>query len=104
MRIVVTTTGTAEDAERLADGMVGERLAACVQIVGPVRSVYRWDGEIQHEQEWQCWIKTAADRVDALTEWIKGNHPYDVPEVVTLPVLDGNADYLSWVTTETRPG
>lgn len=51
-----------------------------------------------------CWIKTAADRVDALAEWIEAHHPYDVPEVVILPALGGGADYLSWVAAETRPG
>lgn len=102
-QVVITTAGTAEDAERLADAIVEARLAACVQIVGPVLSVYRWDGAVQREREWQCWIKTAGDRVEALTEWIKEHHPYDVPEVVALPVLAGNAEYLSWVTAETRP-
>jgi len=57
-----------------------------VQIVGPIRSGYRWDGEIQNDQEWQLWIKTTGDRVAELTEWIKTNHSYDVPEVLAIPV------------------
>ncbi|MBV9163859.1 MAG: divalent-cation tolerance protein CutA [Pseudonocardiales bacterium] len=100
---VVATIDSAEEAEVLARGIVDARLAACVQIVGPIRSIYRWAGDVQSEQEWQCWIKTSADRLDALTEHIKKNHNYDVPEVVALPIMGGSADYLSWVTDETRP-
>jgi periplasmic divalent cation tolerance protein len=103
-QVVITTTDSADSAEALAKGIVEARLAACVQIVGPIRSVYRWDGEVHNDQEWQCWIKTAGDRVAALTEWIKGNHSYDVPEVVALPVLGGSAKYLAWVTAQTREG
>jgi periplasmic divalent cation tolerance protein len=100
---VVTTTDSAEAAGELGRGIVDARLGACVQIVGPIRSIYQWEGEVQNEQEWQCWIKTSADRLDALTEYIKKHHSYDVPEVVVLPVVGGSADYLSWVTNETRP-
>lgn len=100
---VITTTDSAEAADELGRGIVDARLGACVQIVGPIRSIYRWKGEILNEQEWQCWIKTSADRLDSLTEYIKTNHSYDVPEVVVLPVVGGGADYLSWVTDETRP-
>lgn len=100
---VVTTIDSAEEAEILARGVVDARLAACVQIVGPIRSIYRWEGDVQSEQEWQCWVKTSTDRLDALTEHIKKNHNYDVPEVVALPIVGGSTDYLSWVTDETRP-
>jgi periplasmic divalent cation tolerance protein len=100
---VITTTGSAEEADELGRGIVDARLGACVQIVGPIRSIYRWEGEVLSEPEWQCWIKTSVDRLDALTEYIKKNHSYDVPEVVALPVVGGSADYLSWVTDETRP-
>ncbi|MGH3854538.1 MAG: divalent-cation tolerance protein CutA [Pseudonocardiaceae bacterium] len=100
---VVTTIDSAEGAEVLARGIVGARLAACVQIVGPIRSVYRWEGAVQSGQEWQCWIKTSADRLDALTEHITKNHTYAVPEIIALPIVGGGADYLAWVTEETRP-
>lgn len=100
---VVTTTDSAEAAEELAKGIVAARVGACVQIVGPIRSFYQWEGEVQDDQEWQLWVKTAADRLDALTEHIKKHHSYDVPEIVALPVLGGNGDYLQWVTDETRP-
>jgi periplasmic divalent cation tolerance protein len=101
--VVITTTDSAEAAEALASKLVEDRLAACVQIIGPIRSLYRWDGEIQNDQEWQCVIKTAADRLEELTETIKANHSYDMPEVVALPIVGGSADYLSWLTDETRP-
>jgi periplasmic divalent cation tolerance protein len=100
---VITTTDSVGAAEELGRGIVEARLGACVQIVGPIRSVYRWEGDVQNDQEWQCWIKTSTDRLDALTEHIKKNHSYDVPEVVALPIVGGSEDYLTWVTDETRP-
>lgn len=101
---VITTIDSAAAAGELARRIVEARLGACVQIVGPIRSIYRWEGDVEDEQEWQCWIKTARDRLDELTEHLNDHHPYDVPEVVALPVLGGNDDYLAWVTSETRPG
>ena len=100
---VITTTDSAESAEQLGRGIVAARLGACVQIVGPIRSIYRWEGGVQHDEEWQCWVKTSADRLDALTDHIKKNHSYDVPEVVALPIIGGSGEYLSWVSDETRP-
>ena len=100
---VITTTDSAEAAEELGRGIVEAHLGACVQIVGPIRSLYRWEGDVQNDQEWQCWVKTSADRLDALTEHINKNHSYDVPEVVALPIIGGSDAYLSWVTDETRP-
>ena len=100
---VITTTDGVEAAEELGRGIVEARLGACVQIVGPIHSVYRWEGNVQIDQEWQCWIKTSIDRLEALTEYIKKNHSYDVPEVVALPIVGGSENYLTWVTDETRP-
>ncbi|WP_433273103.1 divalent-cation tolerance protein CutA [Actinosynnema sp. CS-041913] len=100
--VVITTTDSEDAAATLARAVVEARLAACVQISAPIRSVYRWDGRVQDDQEWQLWIKTAYDRVDELTDFVKANHSYDTPEVLALPVLGGNPDYLAWVTEETR--
>lgn len=100
---VITTTDSAESAEQLGHGIVAARLGACVQIVGPIRSIYRWEGRVQNDEEWQCWVKTSADRLDALTDHIKKNHRYDVAEVVALPIIGGSSAYLSWVSDETRP-
>lgn len=99
--VVVTTTDSEQEAERLARGLVEHRLAACVQIVGPVRSAFRWEGSVSVETEWQLVVKTAAARIDELTAWIAAEHSYDVPEVIAVPVVGGHAPYLQWVTDET---
>jgi periplasmic divalent cation tolerance protein len=100
-RVVLTTTDSAEEAERLARVLVDERLAACVQVGGPVRSVFRWEGAVSVEPEWQLWLKTDAARVDDLTTRLVAEHSYDVPEVLVLPVLGGHAPYLEWLEQET---
>ncbi|MFC5065895.1 divalent-cation tolerance protein CutA [Actinomycetospora atypica] len=96
--VVLCTTDSADEAERLARGLVEAHLAACVQIVGPVRSVFRWEGAVSVEAEYQLVVKTA--RVPEATAWIVGNHSYDVPEVIALPVTGGHETYLTWVTDE----
>lgn len=100
---VITTTDSAEAAEELGRGIVEARLGACVQIVGPIRSIYRWEGSVHNDQEWQCWVKTSTDQLNTLTEHIKKNHSYDVPEIVALPIIGGSDAYLTWITAETRP-
>lgn len=101
--VVVTSTTDSEAAARaLAAGVVEAKLGACAQIVGPVTSVFRWEGAVQTEQEWRVEIKTAADRVAALVEHIKANHGYDVPEIIAAPITGGSPEYLSWVLAETR--
>lgn len=102
--MVVTTIDSADAAERLARGIVEARVGACAQIVGPVTSVYRWDGAVRTDQEWQIWIKTTMATLDELTVYIKAHHGYDVPEIVAMPVVGGSVDYLRWVDDETRPG
>lgn len=99
---VETTTDSREEASRLAKSVIEARLAACAQIVGPITSTYWWDGQIEQDEEWMVVMKTAADRAGALTAHLGEHHSYDVPEVVATPVTAGNADYLSWVTDETR--
>ncbi|RAS63233.1 uncharacterized protein involved in tolerance to divalent cations [Lentzea atacamensis] len=98
--VVTTTVDSEEAAESLAKGIVEARLGACVQIV-PIRSVYRWEGEVRVDAEWQCVVKTSAIRADELVEHIKAHHTYDVPEVVVTPVIGGSDDYLAWVSEET---
>ncbi len=101
--VAISTAGSAEEAGSLARAIVEARLAACVQVGGPLRSVYRWDGAVQDDQEWQLWIKATADRLDELTDFVRANHSYDTPELVALPVLGGDPAYLRWVVDETRP-
>jgi periplasmic divalent cation tolerance protein len=100
--VAIATTDSEEAAEALADGLVKDRLAACVQISSPIKSVYRWEGEVQRDAEWQLWIKTTNDPLDELTQWLGEHHTYDVPELVALPVVGGSPAYLTWVTDETR--
>lgn len=101
--VIVATTIDGEDAARtLAASVIGAKLGACAQIVGPITSVFRWEGAVSAEREWRLEIKTAADRVPELTEHLRANHGYDVPEVVATPITGGSAEYLSWLVDETR--
>lgn len=100
--VVITTTGTADTAAALARGLVEHGLAACAQIIGPIRSVYRWNGDLHDDTEYQCVLKTTEDHVDAITTYLDEHHDYDVPEVIALPVVAGSPAYLSWVTEQTR--
>ncbi len=100
---VVTTAPTEDVALELARGVVERRLGACVQVTGPIRSVYRWDGAIQVEQEWQCQVKTTAEHLHALVRYLREHHPYDVPEIVATRIVGGSEEYLSWVREETAP-
>jgi periplasmic divalent cation tolerance protein len=100
---VFVTAGSREDAERIARSMVEARLAACAQIVGPMTSVYRWQGAIETAQEFLCLLKTRRDLYPELEEAIRKIHPYQVPEIVAMPVTAGNPAYLQWLDAETRP-
>lgn len=100
---VETTAADRKGAEELARSVVDHRLAACAQVSGPITSFFRWEDAVQAEEEWIVVMKTAADRLDALTAHLNEVHPYDVPEIVAVPVQGGSADYLEWVTDETRP-
>lgn len=99
---VVTTTDSEEAAERLARGVTGARLAACVQIVGPIKSLYWWHGELDEAREWQLIIKTTSDRLSALEEYIKANHSYETPEITATEIPWGSREYLGWISAETQ--
>jgi len=94
---VITTTGTREDAERIARTLVESRLAACVQVFGPIRSTYRWKGAIETAEEWQCVAKSRADRFGAIDEAIRALHPYEVAEILAVPMVAGSRPYLEWL-------
>ena len=100
---VMTTVDSREAADRLADALVRERLAACVQVVGPIRSTYWWKGEVETAEEWLCLVKTAEARYAALEARIRELHSYDVPEITAVQFAAGSADYLGWIAAETRP-
>ncbi len=89
-------------AERLAEALVGEQLCACVNLVGPIQSIYRWQGKVERSDEVLCILKTAADRVAELRRRLPALHPYEVPELVVLPIEDGLPSYLDWVVASTR--
>jgi periplasmic divalent cation tolerance protein len=99
---VITTTGAIEDARRIAGALVERRLAACVQIVGPIESVYRWQEKVETAQEWQCWIKTRGDLYSAVEQLIRELHPYDVPEILSMTAEGSNA-YVEWLVQATKP-
>jgi periplasmic divalent cation tolerance protein len=97
---IVTTTATSEDARRIASALVERRLAACVQIVGPIESVYRWQGKVETAQEWQCWIKTRGDLYASVEKVIRELHPYELPEILTMPA-EASKPYFEWLRRET---
>lgn len=99
---IVTATDTEESAEKIANTLVKNRLAACVQIIGPIKSVYWWKGTIEKTSEWLCIAKTRQDLYTYVESLIKANHSYDVPEILAHQVLDGNQNYLSWLNEELR--
>jgi len=101
---VFVTVEKREEAERIAGRLLEERLAACVQIIGPVRSTYWWRGNIESSEEWLCLLKTREDLYDDLEETVRNIHSYEVPEILALPIVKGNPDYLKWLTEETRGG
>jgi periplasmic divalent cation tolerance protein len=99
--VVTTTVASDEQADRLADAIIAQRLAACVQIV-PVRSVYHWQGRVERANECLLLAKTAADRADALVAAIRARHPYALPEILVQPLSGGLPEYLEWIARETH--
>jgi periplasmic divalent cation tolerance protein len=95
--VVLSTVGSAGDAERIAQALVEQGHAACVNVVPGVLSFYRWKGETARDSEWLMVMKTTAGRFEALREALVEIHPYEVPEVVELPIERGHAPYLEWI-------
>ena len=96
-KIVLTTTGSREEAEKIAHALVERRLAACVNIVGPIHSVYRWQGKVESADEHLLLIKTTAASFDAVARAIRELHSYELPECIELSIESGSADYLAWI-------
>jgi periplasmic divalent cation tolerance protein len=99
---VVTTADSENSTGQLARSIIDARLAACVQIVGPIRSLYWWQGSIDDAREWQLVIKTTSERLSALEAHIKENHSYDTPEITVTEISGGSREYLDWISAETR--
>jgi periplasmic divalent cation tolerance protein len=100
--LLTTTTATMEDARKIASILVEEKLAACVQIVDPITSVYRWQEAIEEEQEVLLLIKSTRDLVAPIAQLLDRIHPYEVPELAATPIVDGSNDYLSWLGENLR--
>ena len=98
---VSTTTSTKASADKIAKTLVKQRLAGCVQILGPIQSSYWWNGKLQNAREWLCLIKAQSRDYRRIELAIKKEHPYEVPEVLALPILSGNNEYLRWIRRET---
>lgn len=99
VRMVLTTIGDPQAAEKLAEQLVERRVAACVNIVGPIRSIYRWKGKVERAQEFLLLIKTTAEEAARVPAVLEELHPYELPECVTLPVEGGSEPYLAWVAS-----
>jgi len=94
---VITTTERKADAEKIASVLVNKKLAGCVQLIGPISSIYWWQGKIQRADEWLCLIKTTKTNYEALESAILKMHPYKVPEILAIPVLAGSRNYFNWL-------
>ena len=101
--LVLTNLPDRAVAEKLAAMLIGKQLAACVNILAPCRSVYRWKGAVQHDEEHPMLIKTTKDRYADLEAAIRAGHPYELPEIIAIPLSGGLPAYLEWVDSETRP-
>lgn len=100
---VQTTTDSEQLARRIASTLVERRLAACVQVLGPATSTYRWQGEVQIATEWLCLIKTTRELYPQLEAALRELHSYQTPEIIALPISSGSEDYLQWLADEVTP-
>jgi periplasmic divalent cation tolerance protein len=102
--VVLVTCGSAREAKRIAQGLVGRRLAACVNILqAPIESVYRWKGNVESAREFLLVVKTSRKRFPALQKEVQRLHSYDVPEIIALPIVSGERRYLAWISESVRP-
>ena len=101
-RIVLTTAGSKEEAQKIARELVERKMAACVNIVGPMESVYRWKETIESAEEFLCLIKTTAAALNKVQAAIKELHSYELPECVVLPIESGTEEYLGWIGENVR--
>lgn len=102
--VVFITTSSYEEARKIADALVSQRKAACVNIVPRVNSLFRWKGKIEDAEESLLVVKTRAKLFPDVVSTVKGIHSYEVPEIIALPIVEGNPDYLKWMDEETEKG
>ncbi len=98
--VVFITTGSNEEAHKIAELLLKQRKAACVNIVPNVNSTFWWQGELDSEQEYLLIIKTKAPLLSRIIDLVKGAHSYEVPEIIAMPIIGGNDDYLRWIDAE----
>jgi len=100
--VVFVTCGSEEEGLKIANALVEGRLAACVNLISPIRSIYRWEGKIWDEKEWLLIIKTQKERFGELEKKVRSLHSYSVPEIISLPISDGPSSYLKWIKENTK--
>ena len=100
--IVLVTCGSEEEALKIANTLVEDHLAACVNLVSPIRSIYRWEGKVWDEKEWLLIIKTQKQRFGEVEKKVKSLHSYSVPEIISLPIIEGSSSYLNWIKENTK--
>ena len=98
---IITTTPKAKEAEKIANLLVDKKLAACVQVIGPITSIYKWKGKKEKSKEYLCLIKATRNLYYKIEKEIKGIHPYETPEIIATRIIAGNKDYLNWIDSET---
>ena len=99
---VLTTTDAKNQAEKIAETLVDKRIAGCVQIIGPVTSIYRWKGKTEKAEEWLCLIKTKAELYSEVEKTIEQIHTYETPEIISTPITAGSKKYLQWLDNELK--
>jgi periplasmic divalent cation tolerance protein len=102
-RIVLSTAGSEEEAKKIANHLVESRLAACVNIVPQIESVYRWQGKVESGREWLLIIKTSAELFPAVRDAIRQLHSYELPECIAIKIEDGSKEYLQWLNDSLKP-
>lgn len=101
--LILTTTAELQQAQRLASELVSLRLAACINILPTIQSVYEWEGKVQQEAECQLLIKTTTERVAAIKQWLAVHHPYELPECLVLNTDDGSEAFIQWLQQQVSP-
>jgi len=101
-KLVISTAGSREEASRIASALVEDRLAACVNIAGPIESVYRWQGKVERSHEFLMLVKTTSHQSEAVAKRIRELHSYELPEVIEVSVDGGSGEYLKWIADSVR--
>jgi periplasmic divalent cation tolerance protein len=101
--LILVTTSSKKEAEKISQALLNQKLIACANIVGPVSSHFHWDGKVEQAEEFLVLMKSRLDLFDAISEQVKALHSYEVPEIVALPIVAGSKTYLEWLGTSLQP-